>query len=213
MGATGNADRAQYFDGSSWHTELFPETAAAHQWVQRIHARDELVMFSSERVLLYAEGQWQEFNPTNSPLSDGTIQALLGLDVHNQLWISHSQPWSLDIYETGLISSSVQPESSLRAVEMRVSAMAVERAGLKIPCRRASTSAELRITDVDGRLVSTTSHNLQSGYNYLEVNVSRLSPGIYFMLLETNQERFYGRMVKEYAEIPRFSTKKGGGLI
>jgi hypothetical protein len=195
---TGNADRAQYFDGSSWHTELFPETAAAHQWVQRIHARDGFAaMSSSERVLLYAEGQWQEFNPANSPLSDGTIQAL-GLDVHNQLWISHSQPWSLDIYETGLISSSVKPESSLRAVEMRVFPNpAVERAGLEISCREASTSAALRITDVDGRLVSTTSHNLQSGYNYLEVNVSRLSPGIYFMLLETNQERFYGRMVKQ----------------
>lgn len=195
---TGNADRAQYFEGSSWHTELFPQTAAAHQWVSRIFARDGFAaMSSSGRVLLYAEGQWQEFNPANSPLSRGTIQAL-GLDVNNHLWISHSQPWSLDIYETGLISSAVKPESSLRPVEMRVFPNpAAEQACLEISCREASTSAALRITDVDGRLVSTTSHNLQSGYNYLEVNVSRLSPGIYFMLLETNEERFYGRMVKQ----------------
>ncbi|HRJ15603.1 MAG TPA: T9SS type A sorting domain-containing protein [Saprospiraceae bacterium] len=194
---TGNVEHAQYFDGSIWHTESFPLPAAGHQWIMRVHARDGFAaMSSSERVLLYAEGQWQEFNPTNSPLSGGAMHGL-GLDAHNRLWISHWQPWALDIYETGLISSAVKPESSNGAIEMRVFPNpTAERAGLEISCREASTSAALRITDVDGRLVSTTSHSLQSGHNYLEVNVSRLSPGIYFMLLDTSSERFYGRMVK-----------------
>lgn len=195
--AGGNTDRAQYYDGNTWHTEYFPLQAAGHEWIRHIQVRDGYaVMASSNRVLLFTDDGWEEFNTANSPLSSGQIYAI-GLDAGNALWISHNQPAGIDIYETGLLSTGTRDlESEARAALALYPNPVQEALFLSLNCPADASQARLRIFGADGRLVSEQSEALTPGACQIELNVAGLLPGLYMVLVEMGRERLMGRFVK-----------------
>jgi hypothetical protein len=192
----GDSNKAQYYDGAEWHTTFFPLQAPAHEWMRHAYARDGYaVVASSNRVLLYADGQWQEFNRENSPLSNGGISSI-GLDAGNALWVSHHHPTGVDIYETGLLVSKVKNPA---APAIQLSAFpnpAGESLTLELTHTGHAEQALLRIFSADGRLAQVQSVALTVGLCRVEAAVSGLLPGVYFVQIETGEGRYTARFVK-----------------
>lgn len=193
----GDTEKVQYYTGAEWFTETFPLQAPAHEWIRRIEARDGYaVTASNNRVMIYADGQWQQFDQANSPLSNGAIYAM-GLDTGNALWLAHNNPAAVDIYETGLLVSKVE---NIAAPALQLSAFpnpAGESLTLELTHSGHAEQAMLRIFSADGRLAQVRPVTLTAGLCRMETAVSALLPGVYFVQIETTGAgRYTARFVK-----------------
>jgi ligand-binding sensor domain-containing protein len=157
----------------------------------------------------YLDGTWTTFTSTNSDLQGEQIDDIT-FDQSGNLWIN-AYPWGIDVYRDGGTIGFECIDQSLEEISTGIKEHASNTSSHNISVypnptsdhltlqTTSEVSAQLTVSLLDDKATTIThfgTFNLVSGDNLIQLNVEKLSPGLYIIYLcsDTCQQRI--RFVK-----------------
>lgn len=188
--ASGSGNHIEYWENDTWNDIPLPVSNSPyiHTFVTR---NEDMILAAENKMLLFSDGEWAVFDPSNSPLPASNIVAL-GIDYTGKIWITHSIANSVETYQSGIVNATDEQFEAHTPISLALypnPAKNTASIGL-LEEQGDFAGAVCKISDVSGRLVAQ--FELQSP----NIDISQLAPGIYWVQVKHNKWQGAAKLVK-----------------